>query len=266
MNPDLLWYPGLALLTAHVLVDFVVQSDRDVQDKARFRPTAFLRHALQHGVAAYVLVGAWAAWWIPVAVFAVHGAIDLLKESTRSLLRRTDRWTSTAGLRLFTADQIAHVASLVMITWWVGPRTVLTLGAESFVVSSLLPVYLVVTGLVITVRTGSIVIAHAVRRFEGSLQERQSEPDANLGVESRGLVGGGQMIGALERSLIFFFVLIGRVEGVGLLLAAKSILRFGDLNAQRQRVETEYVIIGTLMSFAWALGWAWLTAHLLVRL
>ena len=34
---------------------------------------------------------------------------------------------------------------------------------------------------------------------------------------------------------------------------------FGDLNAQRQRVETEYVIIGTLASFAWSLAVGWLT-------
>ena len=50
--------------------------------------------------------------------------------------------------------------------------------------------------------------------------------------------------------------MIGQPEGVGLLLAAKSILRFSDKNA---RAHTEYVIIGTLLSFGWAIITAVLT-------
>src|SRR3989338_5520432 len=42
-----------------------------------------------------------------------------------------------------------------------------------------------------------------------------------------GLTGGGRVIGLLERGLIFAMILLGQPEGVGLLIAAKSILRFG---------------------------------------
>ena len=63
--------------------------------------------------------------------------------------------------------------------------------------------------------------------------------------------GGGRVIGLLERGLIFALVLLGQPEGVGLLLAAKSILRFGAV--KDDRAASEYVIIGTLASFGWAL-------------
>jgi hypothetical protein len=50
-------------------------------------------------------------------------------------------------------------------------------------------------------------------------------------------------------------ILLGQPEAVGLLIAAKSILRFGAV--KDDRAASEYVIIGTLASF----GWALLAAH-----
>ena len=70
------------------------------------------------------------------------------------------------------------------------------------------------------------------------------------------LPGGGQMIGFLERGLIYVLVLAGLPIGVGFLVAAKSVLRFetakeGELAENRKR--SEYIIIGTLASFGWAI-------------
>ena len=79
-----------------------------------------------------------------------------------------------------------------------------------------------------------------------------------------GLPGGGRVIGLLERGLIFALVLLGQPEGVGLLLAAKSILRFGAV--KDDRAASEYVIIGTLASVGWALLVAYATQSLLVAL
>lgn len=76
-----------------------------------------------------------------------------------------------------------------------------------------------------------------------------------------GLPGGGRVIGQLERGLIFAMILLGQPEGVGLLIAAKSILRFGAV--KDDRAASEYVIIGTLASVIWALLAAHGTAALL---
>ncbi|MDX1471964.1 MAG: DUF3307 domain-containing protein, partial [Flavobacteriaceae bacterium] len=66
----------------------------------------------------------------------------------------------------------------------------------------------------------------------------------------------GKYIGILERLFVFTFILLGHWEAVGFLLTAKSVFRFGDLKDSRHRKLTEYVLIGTLLSF----GIATLTA------
>jgi len=53
--------------------------------------------------------------------------------------------------------------------------------------------------------------------------------------------------------LIVTFIMLGHWEGVGFLLAAKSIFRYGSLNKARDIKATEYVLVGTLTSFTIAI-------------
>ncbi len=66
-----------------------------------------------------------------------------------------------------------------------------------------------------------------------------------------GLKNAGRLIGILERGIIFMLVLAGQPAGIGFLIAAKSILRF-ETTSQDQKT-SEYVIVGTLASFGWAM-------------
>jgi hypothetical protein len=59
--------------------------------------------------------------------------------------------------------------------------------------------------------------------------------------------------------ITLLLILIGQPAGVGFLITAKSILRFGDVRETSQRKMTEYIIIGTFMSFGWGLLIAVLT-------
>ena len=77
---------------------------------------------------------------------------------------------------------------------------------------------------------------------------------------------GGRLIGRLERLMILMLVLAGQTEGIGFLIAAKSILRFNELARDQDRRVSEYVIIGTLASFAWGVGVAFATAAALAAL
>ena len=62
--------------------------------------------------------------------------------------------------------------------------------------------------------------------------------------EKAGGFNAGALIGDIERWLILVFVLLQRYDAIGLLIAAKSIIRFGD----KETTKTEYVLAGTLMS------------------
>lgn len=63
------------------------------------------------------------------------------------------------------------------------------------------------------------------------------------------LKNAGTWIGILERLIIFFLVLIGQYEAIGLLVAAKSIIRLKEGDQKM----SEYVLIGTLMSISMAI-------------
>jgi hypothetical protein len=59
--------------------------------------------------------------------------------------------------------------------------------------------------------------------------------------------------------MVFTFVLTNHWEAIGFLIAAKSIFRFGDLKDAKDLKLTEYVLIGTLLSFGIAIATGMLT-------
>src|SRR5690606_28564595 len=68
-------------------------------------------------------------------------------------------------------------------------------------------------------------------------------------IETPSLQNAGKIIGMAERILTFIFILAGQWAAIGFLITAKSVFRFGDLKAGRDRKLTEYILIGTLLSF-----------------
>lgn len=63
----------------------------------------------------------------------------------------------------------------------------------------------------------------------------------------------GFWIGCLERIFVYSFLLTGYTEAIALLVAAKSIFRFGEIKDPGKRKETEYILIGSLLSFGLAM-------------
>jgi hypothetical protein len=64
----------------------------------------------------------------------------------------------------------------------------------------------------------------------------------------------GRWIGILERLLIYVLVLIGAAATAGLVVAAKSILRFPEISGRPATIDPEYVLIGSLASWLLAFG------------
>lgn len=87
--------------------------------------------------------------------------------------------------------------------------------------------------------TGNL-LGRFLKRFEESAGESFTQG---------GLENGGYWIGIGERTLIYLFILSGVPAAIGLLVAAKSIFRFGEIKNLEQRKLAEYILIGTLMSF-----------------
>lgn len=242
---------ALSLLVAHALGDFVLQTQRMVQGKDRWPVLG--AHAGQHAILAYLLAGRWHAWTLPLLVLVTHALIDRVKAMCSG--RRV--------VTVFLLDQLAHMIVIACLTLDLSAAEDtslwgLWLGAD------LSRVWVVTLGVIVCVRVAGILIGYWVRPY---LQEIEAARGVvAIPPMARGLTNGGRTIGQWERALIFFFVLLGQPAGVGFLVAAKSIFRFGELKDRENRMEAEYITIGTLMSFGWALAVAYLTLWVLGKI
>jgi hypothetical protein len=256
----------IALLFAHTLADFVLQTNWVAANKRN--PLALGLHlAIVYATA----VAATGSLHPAILVLALgHIAIDVGK------LVLSAGWKSAGGLTLFLIDQTLHLASLIALTLWLpnlwasgfwAPGAILTgddggiLGtgiwseAVPLPVSNIPALMVLVTGFLLATRAGGFAVGLLMQPFAANLPPETA---------AEGLPGAGRLIGLLERGLIFVLVFIGQPQGVGLLMAAKSILRYGAL--KEDRALSEYVIIGTLASFGWALVVAFATVATLASL
>jgi len=209
-----------ALLFAHVLADFALQTDWINKNKRN--PLVLLLHGGIVLGTALLALGHYDAWPI-YALALAHLAIDAVKT-----------YGGFRSFSAFMADQTLHLCTLIAVAIYAP-----TLWETGQWVSypQLLPIMAILTGLLVALIAGQYAVGLLMRPHSARIRQR-------------GLRTGGRQIGLLERGLIFLFVLSGQAIGVGFLIAAKSILRFGT--ASKDQTSAEYVIIGTLASFGWA--------------
>jgi hypothetical protein len=138
-------------------------------------------------------------------------------------------------VRAFVADQLGHL--LIILLCWMPLMDVAWIAAITHWAGHAEIVWPLV-GYGIVIGLFPRLIALATRHWRNDMPSDR-EP----------LEKAGRWIGIIERVLVLTFVLIGEWSAVGFLLAAKSVLRFGDLRDARDKGQTEYVLIGTLLSF-----------------
>ena len=233
----------IKLLLAHLLGDFIWQPNSWVKDKeAKKHKSIYLYyHILLHAILASILVGE--IHFIPYAILlaALHGIIDLIKlRFQKPKTKRT--W--------FILDQIAHVLVLIAIVLLYKGETINFLWFNN-------QFWVLITGILLLTKPTSIFIKTIISIWH---------PESSNSSNDNSLTKAGNYIGILERLFVFCFILTGHFEAIGFLLAAKSIFRFGDLKEAKDRKLTEYVMIGTLMSFGSAILTGLIVQALLLQL
>jgi len=217
----------LQLLLAHLLGDFVFQPDKWVADKrVRKGKSGYLYlHVLVHFALAWLLTG---SLLIGLWLALVHGIIDAVKLYAQN--NRTERgW--------FIGDQLLHLLSLIVIALFAAD-----FNPANYSIDERFWIY--ATAVLLLTTPASVIIKKVISVWT---------PDEN-GTRESDLQNAGKYIGILERLFVYFFIITGNFASIGFLMAAKSIFRFGDLTKSNDRRLTEYVLIGTLMSFGLAIG------------
>lgn len=209
-----------------------MQPDAWVKDKENRKiksPKLYL-HIGIHAAALLLLLGFNAAYGIGIAVILVsHFLIDVAK-----LYGQTNRNRQL----LFFLDQLAHLMVIGAVVYIYKPFS-LSISNLYTNVNLLLAI-----SVVFVTYVAAILIKVLISRWSPNTESTDGE---SLGQ-------AGRFIGILERVLVFVFIITDHWEAVGFLLAAKSIFRFGDLKESKDRKLTEYVLIGTFLSFGIAIA------------
>ena len=242
----------VCLGAAHTLGYFVLPYERVAAHKSKI--VRVLPHALASAILSYLICGSWSAWLIPAGVFVTH----LLVDAFRIRVRPQDAVC-------FLLEQSAHIAALLLIAVAAARQNPSLYFATAFGAASL-KTLMIVLGFVLAVFGGGVLVGLAVKPLLAELK-KETGGSGRVSREGRGFEHGGKYIGLLERALTFFFTLTGQAASIGFLIADKSIFRFGELRDHRHRMEAEYIIIGSMMSFGfgllvafgvqWLLGLKW---------
>ena len=185
-------------------------------------------HALIAGVLTLIFLMRIEYWYIALFISVTHFFTDLWKLQF-----------SRDTLKIFVSDQLLHLFAIVLAWLW------MTSNFENIIpyLSGLLAsetVMAIIIGYLLVIFPTGFLIGKATMRWQNEVEHdlRKNSLDA-----------AGRYIGIFERILVLTFILTANFSAIGFLIAAKSILRFSDKSETGARKQTEYVLIGTLMSF-----------------
>jgi hypothetical protein len=173
-------------------------------------------------IGSYLLYGNWNYWQLPVFIFFIYLIIDLTIDPVRKM---STGWFCLRQVVLFIATII------VPVLFAPGGSTWMQIVGEGY-----FGVLVILAGWLFA----GLLCGDGIGKYLDSL----GAPDTS------GINNGGQVIGFLERSIIFVLLLLNAATGIGFLMTAKTLFRFGEISRSgANRKQVEYILIGTMLSF-----------------
>ncbi len=220
------------LLLAHLIVDFIMQTNKMVSSKTHFK--TLLHHCSYLLVISLIFVLDILSVKILLIILFItllHGLIDFLKARIEQKIDTKWDWV------LFTADQALHVIVIILGISIFYPFTAMFFLKKLTLFAGTTSIFQALSFILLITVGGSYFTASVCKRFSEKLNNEES------------LQNAGKYIGVLERIIVAASILSGRYEIIGFLIAAKSIIRHREAN---DRAFTEYFLIGTFSSTIWA--------------
>ncbi|MDP4209915.1 MAG: DUF3307 domain-containing protein [Bacteroidota bacterium] len=219
------------LILFHLLNDFLIQPNSWVEHRNNHhvRSSRLYWHGVLAGLVAFIAIGSFRAWPVFIVVSITHIAADLWK---------SHQIHKPNTLLYFLSDQIFHIVVLIAcwLVWISGLRIFHVVVCQLY---NNFNIWLLLLGYAICIFPLGYIVNLSTERWRKQFTK-----------EDNSLREAGKWIGIIERSLVFSLVLAGQFQAVGLVITAKSILRFSDAETRKH---SEYVLIGSLLSFTLAI-------------
>lgn len=210
---------------AHLLADFLFQPQSWCDNKEKKSFSLFhYYHSIIVFICSYIVSFDIGFWKAAIIITIIHFIIDTIKSR---LIRKTKI------KNLFFIDQLLHLFTIVGIVLIYN-----SIYGINFLFEFETKTLAVIAGFILCAKPANIIIKFLFKAFSIKIT------DENANNEDKSLPNAGKLIGITERFLTLALIILGEYEAVGLIIAAKSILRF---NATQK---SESVLIGTLLSFS----------------
>ncbi len=218
----------IKLLLSHLITDFILQPVAWVEDRRakHFASPKLYLHGLITAMAAWLLIG-WSYWLVAIVILVSHIMID----GWKSYQKNTSEY--------FILDQLLHLA-VILGCWYF---LFINLDFTKYTWNRLnqnVYVWATITAFVFVSFPAGIIIGQLTKHWRDKVRDPQNN-----------LENAGKWIGIAERIIVLILVLHNQYAAIGLLIAAKGIIRFGEKD--REEVKTEYLVIGTLLSIGLAI-------------
>ena len=220
----------IQLILAHLFGEFILQPNSWVAEKEskKLKSRYLYFHVLIHTILSFIFLWNTELWWIAVLIGVSHFIIDAAKLSFQ---------TAKSKKSWFFIDQALHIAVIAGVSFYFNEFNFEFLKDKEILKILMAALFLTTPA--------SIFIKILLSSWT-------PVPETQNNIQTESLSSAGKYIGILERLLVFTFIVVNHWEGVGFMVAAKSVFRFSDLAQAKQRKLTEYVLIGTLLSFGMA--------------
>jgi hypothetical protein len=216
----------IKLILAHLLTDFVLQPTSWIEsrNKKHFQSVHLYLHGLITALVALLFIGVH-YWWVALIILVTHIAIDGWKSYRPN------------KTKYFLIDQCLHFLVIAVCWYFIFLNVDDVISAWDLINTKHILIF--VTSYVFVSFPAGILIGQLTKKW------RDQIPDAPT------LGNAGKWIGIIERVIILTLVFNHQYAAMGLLITAKSLLRFSEAN--RAEIKTEYLLIGTLISITLAI-------------
>ena len=215
------------LILSHLLTDFILQPKSWVASRTQkhFASGRLYLHGIITAGIAWAFIG-WQYWLIALVILITHIFIDGWKSYQQPTVK------------YFLVDQCMHLLVIIGCWYFVFFKWSDVSSAWQQV-NAQASIWKTIAAFVFITAPAGILIGQFTQQWREKIADAES------------LANAGKWIGMVERAIILIFVIYNQFSAIGLLVAAKGIIRFNEKD--RQEIKTEYLVVGTLMSIAMAI-------------